>query len=91
MPTPFEDLKLHPASVRIPWKQHAGEAAQPKVRTGQTVRKGDLLGDVPEGKLGAAIHASIDGVIGSITEEFVEITAADGQQGGTGPERGTTA
>jgi Na+-translocating ferredoxin:NAD+ oxidoreductase RnfC subunit len=76
MPTPFEEMELRPARVRILWKQHAGEAAQPRVQAGQKVREGDLLGDVPEGRLGAAVHASIDGVVQAVTEDFVEIAAS---------------
>lgn len=91
MPTPFEALELHPTSVRIPWKQHAGEAAQPRVQTGQQVHKNDLLGDVPDGKLGAAIHASIDGVVRTVTEDFVEIAATDSPRTSTDVETRTTA
>lgn len=61
---------LHPAPtrVRIPLKQHAGKPATPLVKTGDRVRKGDRIGDVAPGELGAAIHASIEGRVMSVTD-----------------------
>ncbi len=75
VPTPFQDLMVAPTRVRILWKQHAGEAAQPAVSEGQSVRVGDLLGAPPAGKLGAPIHASIDGVVQAISDTGVTIVA----------------
>ena len=43
-------------------KQHAGAPAVPVVKSGDRVRMGDLLAVPEQGKLGARIHASIDGV-----------------------------
>ncbi len=57
--------------VRIPLKQHLGVPAVPVVKAKDRVHKGDLIGDVPEGALGARVHASIDGVIASIGEAVV--------------------
>lgn len=73
--TPFEELKLEPKTVRIRWKQHAGEAAQPVVSAGQRVAVGDLLGETPAGKLGAAVHASIAGIVNGVTDIFAVISA----------------
>ncbi len=74
-PTPFEDVPLTPQRVRIPWKQHAGEPAEAVVMEGQAVKVGDLLGVPPEGKLGSRIHASIDGVVQSISGTAVVLVA----------------
>ena len=71
--TPFEEVKYAPASVRIKMRQHAGEAAAPVVREGQKVKTGEVVGRVPEGKLGADVHASIDGKVKRVTSEWVEI------------------
>lgn len=60
-PAPLIPFDFSPRSVRIPLKQHAGVAAVPVVRAEQHVRAGDLLAAPPEGKLGARVHASIDG------------------------------
>jgi Na+-translocating ferredoxin:NAD+ oxidoreductase RnfC subunit len=74
-PAPFEDAACHPAAVRIKMRQHAGEPAAPEVRPGQKVKRGQLLGRVPDGKLGAHVHASIDGKVRTVTPECVEIEA----------------
>jgi hypothetical protein len=35
------------------------------------VKAGDVIGEIPEGKLGSRIHASIGGVVTAITDEIV--------------------
>lgn len=61
------------SKVRIPLKQHIGVAAIPLKRCGEYVQRGELIGIMEEGKLGANIHASISGNITSITKDFIEI------------------
>jgi glycine cleavage system H lipoate-binding protein len=39
------------------------------------VKKGQSIGRVEESKLGADIHASIDGKVSVVTPEFIEIVA----------------
>lgn len=60
---PFRDVQYAPQSVRIPLCQHIGAPAAPVVRNGDTVKAGTLIGEIPEGKLGARVHASIDGTV----------------------------
>ena len=57
--------------VLLPLKQHAGAPAEPTVKIGDRVRTGDMVADSPEGKLGACIHASIDGRVVSIDGAIV--------------------
>ncbi|WP_243439846.1 4Fe-4S dicluster domain-containing protein [Fundidesulfovibrio soli] len=52
-----------PGEVRIPLRQHIGAPAVAVVAPGDRVAVGDLLGEIPEGALGARIHASIGGVV----------------------------
>ena len=47
----------------------------PTVQEGKKVKKGQVVGRVEEGKLGANIHASIDGKVRAVTPEYVEIVA----------------
>ena len=54
--------------MNIPLKQHAGAPSVPVVKSGDRVRQGDLLAAPEPGKLGARIHASIDGVV-TVTEK----------------------
>jgi len=68
----YRDVKSEPPLVRIPLKQHSGDPAIPQVRIGDRARKGQLLGEIPPGRLGARIHASIDGRVTRV-EGFVEI------------------
>ena len=56
-------------------KQHVGEPATPVVQPGETVLVGDIVAETPEGKLGARVHASVSGVVESVTGESVAIRA----------------
>ena len=57
--------------VTIPLKQHLGAPAVSVVKAGDRVKKGDLIGEIPENVLGARVHASIDGVVASVGESVV--------------------
>jgi len=59
---PLIDYRFAPHKVTIPLKQHAGAPAVAIVRNGDLVREGDLIAAPEAGKLGARIHASIDGL-----------------------------
>jgi cobalamin reductase len=73
--TPFADVKLRPAAVKIRMRQHAGQPAVPSVEAGKKVKQGQVVGRVEDGKLGANVHASIDGKVRAVTPECVEIVA----------------
>ena len=60
-----------PDEIILPLKQHAGVPADPIVAPGERVRKGQKVADVPADKLGAPIHAPIDGVVVSISPNIV--------------------
>lgn len=60
---PLKEYAFAPRRVELPLKQHAGGPAAPQVHSGDRVRVGDLLAAPEAGKLGARIHASIDGVV----------------------------
>ncbi len=71
---PLTELPLHPRKVTIPLKQHAGAPSAAVVKSGDRVRVGDLLAAPEAGKLGARIHASIDGVV-TVGQDSVVIEA----------------
>ncbi|MBS4028103.1 MAG: 4Fe-4S dicluster domain-containing protein [Ignavibacteriales bacterium] len=71
--TNFISEKFSLKKVEIPLSQHIGSAAIPIVRVGESVRKGQCIGEIPEGKMGARIHSSIDGVVKSVDEKSVVI------------------
>jgi len=58
---PLKEHTFAPRRVILPLKQHAGAPAAAVVKSGQTVRVGDLIAAPEPGKLGARIHSSIDG------------------------------
>ncbi|MBN2091586.1 4Fe-4S dicluster domain-containing protein [candidate division KSB1 bacterium] len=72
----FSDVKFEPDQVQIPLKQHIGNAAKPIVNTGDKVKFGQLIADVPDDKLGAKVHASVAGQIREISEQFIIIERA---------------
>lgn len=69
---PLIDLYFTPDKIRIPLKQHTGAPAVPVVSLGQLVKKGELIGEIPENALGARVHASISGKVTAI-DQFITI------------------
>jgi Na+-translocating ferredoxin:NAD+ oxidoreductase RnfC subunit len=59
--------------VRISLQQHVGAPAQPIVEAGTVVEKGQLIAAVPEGALGATVHASISGTVTQVNEKEITI------------------
>ncbi len=70
---PFEEKQMEFKRVTIFLKQHIGAESVPVVKKGDRVNCGDLVADIPNGKLGAKIHASIDGIVEYIDEEKIII------------------
>ena len=62
----FLDQEVTAAEVRLPLKQHLGAPAEAVVMPGDHVRRGDLIGEIPDQALGARVHASIDGVVSEV-------------------------
>lgn len=69
----LEEKEYNFSKVSILRSQHIGAKAESVVKVGDKVKKGDLIGDISNGKLGAKIHASIDGTILEITDESIVI------------------
>ncbi|MBM4464894.1 MAG: electron transport complex protein RnfC [Chloroflexi bacterium] len=70
---PLDEREYQPRRVTIPLKQHTGVPAQPVIKVGDRVQRGDLIAQIPEGKLGANVHASISGKVEAVTGEDVVI------------------
>ena len=72
-------MKIHPefkgdykpSQVSIPLRQHIGAPSVAQVKVGDTVTAGQLIGAVPEGALGATIHASIAGTVVEVGNNIV--------------------
>lgn len=48
-------------------------AAQPSVKVGDRVEAGQMIAFIPEGKLGAVLHASISGKIVAVSDKAIII------------------
>ena len=70
---PLQEKEYAPEKVTLMLKQHAGAPATPVVKAGDTVKKGQLVAEIPDGALGARIHASLDGIVAQVTGEAIEI------------------
>ncbi len=61
--------------VALPLRQNVGAPAEPVVEVGSKVEKGSLIARIPEGKLGANLHASISGTVAAISSDAIVIQA----------------
>ncbi len=75
-PAEFVEMTAGPAQVTVPLDSHVGRPAETTVKVGDAVRRGDVIGDVPDDALGCSVHSSINGQVSAITERHVEITAS---------------
>ena len=60
---PFNSKNISVDEVKIPLQQHIGKPTQAIVKKGETVKEGQMIGKIPDGELGANIHASINGKV----------------------------
>lgn len=72
-PAPLDPEKAPAEAVRILLQPPFGSRCNPAVVEGQAVREGDLVGEIPEGALGARMHASISGLVTRVASEYIEI------------------
>ncbi len=70
---PLVAHEFRPTRVTLLLKQHAGAPAVARVGAGDRVRVGDVIAAPAQGALGARIHASIDGVVQSVSPDSVVI------------------
>ena len=55
--------------------QHVGVPASPVVKVGDKVTVGQVVGRVPDDKLGTHVHASINGTVTDVTDRYIIIKA----------------
>jgi cobalamin reductase len=67
----FHDNDFRPTRVELPLSQHLGTPALPVVKAGERVQRGQCIAEIPEGKLGARIHASIGGVVAHVGSSII--------------------
>ena len=72
-PAPMIDSLVDSEIVYIAMQQHVGAPSIACVHLGQHVENGEVIGKIPEGSLGASIHASISGTVIKNEDGFVAI------------------
>ncbi len=70
---PMKEMEWKPETVSIATCQHVGAPAVSMVSQGDHVEAGQMIGSIPEGSLGAAIHASISGTVVEVENGFITI------------------
>lgn len=73
LPAEITAETVTPQVVRISTRQHVGAPSVPMVSAGETVTAGQMIGSIPEGSLGAPVHASISGTISEVCADYIEI------------------
>jgi Na+-translocating ferredoxin:NAD+ oxidoreductase RnfC subunit len=80
--TEFSRVDVQPDAVRISLSQHVGTPATARVRVGERVRKGQCIADVSADKLGASIHASMDGIVERVDTHILIKSGVRSQESG---------
>jgi Na+-translocating ferredoxin:NAD+ oxidoreductase RnfC subunit len=62
-----------PEEVQLELQQHIGAAAVSIVKSGEVVKRGQVVGEIPAGALGARVHASIDGTVMQVTPQTITV------------------
>jgi Na+-translocating ferredoxin:NAD+ oxidoreductase RnfC subunit len=62
----YTEIPIHPKRLVLPLKQHAGAPSTPSVKTGEAVKRGGLLAEIPEGALGSRILAPLAGTVSAV-------------------------
>jgi len=71
----YNDMEVIASDVKINLLQHYGVPAEPVVKVGDLVKEGEVIGKVPDDKIGAYVHTSIKGTVTNINSEYIEIKA----------------
>ena len=70
---PLTEYSRDVGSVKLYLTQHVGSPSEPVVQVGDSVDRGQLVAEIPEEKLGANIHSSINGRVSEINSEYILI------------------
>ena len=73
---PYVDSYDAPRAVRIMLKQHIGAPCVPVVSEGDAVSEGQCVGQIPDGVLGAPVHASMSGRVVTVGKDYIDIMGA---------------
>lgn len=76
VPAPLTEDPVNAKVVKLKLSQHIGAPAKAVVQVGDRVSLGQPVAEMEEGKLGVPVHASMDGVVREVTDQFVVIAKA---------------
>lgn len=70
---PLSHEEPEPQQVILLLRQHIGSPASACVQEGEAVERGQCIAQVPEGALGAPVHASISGTVQHVTAQAITL------------------
>jgi Na+-translocating ferredoxin:NAD+ oxidoreductase RnfC subunit len=73
LPAPMVETENNYKKVSLLLSQHIGAPAQPIVKVGEQVDQGQLVAEIPEGKLSSRIFASISGRVSAVDGDKIII------------------
>lgn len=71
LPAPMSAHGISPSRLVLTLKQSAGTACQPRVRIGDRVNAGQIIGEPAPNALGAVLHAPLAGVVREVTDQQI--------------------
>ncbi len=71
LPAPLLKREISPRRLVLPLKQSAGTACLPKVKNGDRVKAGQIIGEPATNALGAILHAPIAGIIRDVNAQQI--------------------
>lgn len=70
-PHKFLTIKIDPQKIILKLNQHRGEPAKPLAKIGEHIKKGQLVAETEEGKMGSRIFSSINGIVTFVDKEKI--------------------
>ena len=70
---PLADFNAGIGEIKLYLSQHIGAPSIPVIQPGMIVKEGDLVADIPEGKIGSRIHSSINGIVSEVNEAYISV------------------
>jgi Na+-translocating ferredoxin:NAD+ oxidoreductase RnfC subunit len=71
VPAPLSAETISPTRLVLPLKQSAGTACLPKVKAGDRVSAGQVIGEPAPNALGAILHAPVAGTVRTVSEQQI--------------------
>jgi Na+-translocating ferredoxin:NAD+ oxidoreductase RnfC subunit len=73
VPAPLRTEPVEPRRLVLPLKQSAGSPCQPRVKAGDRVAMGQVIGEPAANALGALLHAPLAGTVREVSDSQVVI------------------